>query len=62
LEGRRVRLRPGTPKSEGRIWPRIAFDKGGRYLGYPPKSGFVTFPECPRNRVRYRRSIEVTAS
>ena len=48
-----MRVRPVTPKSEGRICPRIAVDEGGRYLGTPRKSGVFTFHECPRNRVRY---------
>ncbi len=34
LEGHHMRTRPVTPKWEGRIGPRIAFDEG-RYLGTP---------------------------
>jgi hypothetical protein len=40
-----MRIRPVTPKSDGRNCPRIAFDEGGRTLGTPrnhPSSPFTS--------------------
>jgi hypothetical protein len=34
------RVALGSPKIEGRIWPRTRVEDGGRYLGIPPKGTF----------------------
>ena len=40
---------------EGRIWPRIDFEEGGRYLDTPRRRVVPApqLPHCPENRVRY---------
>ena len=34
------RVALGSPKIEGRIWPRTRVEDGGRYLSIPPKGTF----------------------
>lgn len=47
------RVALGSPKIEGRIWPRTRVEDGGRYLIFPPRELFSIL-ECPGNRVRYK--------